>query len=133
MCSFVELIIHNVSVTVSTVIHFEESLEVLQSFLVSGAVSSLPIFVPLLQFVAIISPVASELEEHNLVQPGSCRTGAYALPSSFDDCVFYNNFLTLTVTSSFQAEFSEINLVANSSGTYTVNLEAIRNGHKVTK
>uniref|UniRef100_A0A3Q3WR60 Synapsin-1 n=1 Tax=Mola mola TaxID=94237 RepID=A0A3Q3WR60_MOLML len=32
-----------------------------------------------------------------------------------------------------QAEFSEINLVANSSGTYTVNLEAIRNGHKVTK
>lgn len=32
-----------------------------------------------------------------------------------------------------QAEFSEINLVANSLGTYTVNLEAIRNGHKVTK
>ncbi|XP_054630455.1 synapsin-1 isoform X1 [Dunckerocampus dactyliophorus] len=32
-----------------------------------------------------------------------------------------------------QAEFSEINLVADSSGTYTVNIDAIRNGHKVTK
>ncbi|XP_075895092.1 synapsin-1 isoform X2 [Nelusetta ayraudi] len=32
-----------------------------------------------------------------------------------------------------QAEFSEINLVANSLGVYTVNLDAIRNGHKVTK
>ncbi|KAM4579342.1 synapsin-1 isoform 1-T1 [Fundulus diaphanus] len=32
-----------------------------------------------------------------------------------------------------QAEFSEINLVANASGTYNVNMEAIRNGHKVTK
>ncbi|XP_027890138.1 synapsin-1 isoform X1 [Xiphophorus couchianus] len=32
-----------------------------------------------------------------------------------------------------QAEFSEINLVANASGTYNVNIDAIRNGHKVTK
>ncbi|XP_037537090.1 synapsin-1 [Nematolebias whitei] len=32
-----------------------------------------------------------------------------------------------------QAEFSEINLVANSLGTYNVNIDAIRNGHKVTK
>ncbi|XP_061673629.1 synapsin-1 [Syngnathoides biaculeatus] len=32
-----------------------------------------------------------------------------------------------------QAEFSEINLVADSSGTYTVSVDAIRNGHKVTK
>ncbi|KAI3372366.1 hypothetical protein L3Q82_022864 [Scortum barcoo] len=32
-----------------------------------------------------------------------------------------------------QAEFSEINLVANSTGTYNVNIDAIRNGHKVTK
>uniref|UniRef100_A0A3P9P393 Synapsin-1 n=1 Tax=Poecilia reticulata TaxID=8081 RepID=A0A3P9P393_POERE len=32
-----------------------------------------------------------------------------------------------------QAEFSEINLVANASGTYNVNMDAIRNGHKVTK
>nr|XP_046242775.1 synapsin-1 isoform X2 [Scatophagus argus] len=32
-----------------------------------------------------------------------------------------------------QAEFSEINLVANSTGTYNVSLDAIRNGHKVTK
>ncbi|XP_074525583.1 synapsin-1 isoform X2 [Halichoeres trimaculatus] len=32
-----------------------------------------------------------------------------------------------------QAEFSEINLVANATGTYNVNLDAIRNGHKVTK
>nr|XP_057927613.1 synapsin-1 isoform X2 [Doryrhamphus excisus] len=32
-----------------------------------------------------------------------------------------------------QAEFSELNLVADSSGTYTVNIDAIRNGHKVTK
>ncbi|KAM9822735.1 synapsin-1 isoform X3 [Syngnathus typhle] len=32
-----------------------------------------------------------------------------------------------------QAEFSEINLVADSSGTYTVSIDAIRNGHKVTK
>ncbi|XP_045891225.1 synapsin-1 isoform X1 [Micropterus dolomieu] len=32
-----------------------------------------------------------------------------------------------------QAEFSEINLVANSIGTYNVDIDAIRNGHKVTK
>ncbi|XP_030273021.1 synapsin-1 isoform X2 [Sparus aurata] len=32
-----------------------------------------------------------------------------------------------------QAEFSEINLVANSIGSYNVNIDAIRNGHKVTK
>ncbi|MED6281035.1 synaptotagmin C2 domain protein, Syn1 [Characodon lateralis] len=32
-----------------------------------------------------------------------------------------------------QAEFSEINLVANASGTYNVNIDAIRSGHKVTK
>ncbi|XP_041793376.1 synapsin-1 isoform X1 [Chelmon rostratus] len=32
-----------------------------------------------------------------------------------------------------QAEFSEINLVANSTGTYNVDVDAIRNGHKVTK
>uniref|UniRef100_A0A672JKN0 Synapsin-1 n=1 Tax=Salarias fasciatus TaxID=181472 RepID=A0A672JKN0_SALFA len=32
-----------------------------------------------------------------------------------------------------QAEFSEINLVANATGSYNVNMEAIRNGHKVTK
>ncbi|XP_038139362.1 synapsin-1 isoform X2 [Cyprinodon tularosa] len=32
-----------------------------------------------------------------------------------------------------QAEFSEINLVANANGTYNVDLDAIRNGHKVTK
>lgn len=32
-----------------------------------------------------------------------------------------------------QAEFSEINLVANATGTYNVNLEAIRNGHKINK
>ncbi|PWA19601.1 hypothetical protein CCH79_00006756 [Gambusia affinis] len=32
-----------------------------------------------------------------------------------------------------QAEFSEINLVANASGTYNVNIDGIRNGHKVTK
>ncbi|KAG7241465.1 hypothetical protein INR49_025666 [Caranx melampygus] len=32
-----------------------------------------------------------------------------------------------------QAEFSEINLVANATGSYNVDLEAIRNGHKVTK
>ncbi|XP_028312787.1 synapsin-1 isoform X2 [Gouania willdenowi] len=32
-----------------------------------------------------------------------------------------------------QAEFSEINLVANATGTYNVNLEAFRNGHKVNK
>uniref|UniRef100_A0A672JNG3 Synapsin-1 n=1 Tax=Salarias fasciatus TaxID=181472 RepID=A0A672JNG3_SALFA len=31
------------------------------------------------------------------------------------------------------AEFSEINLVANATGSYNVNMEAIRNGHKVTK
>ncbi|XP_058492609.1 synapsin-1 isoform X2 [Solea solea] len=32
-----------------------------------------------------------------------------------------------------QAEFSEINLVANATGSYNVDMEAIRNGHKVTK
>ncbi|XP_022610391.1 synapsin-1 isoform X2 [Seriola dumerili] len=32
-----------------------------------------------------------------------------------------------------QAEFSEINLVANATGSYNVDLDAIRNGHKVTK
>ncbi|XP_040898412.1 synapsin-1 isoform X2 [Toxotes jaculatrix] len=32
-----------------------------------------------------------------------------------------------------QAEFSEINLVANATGTYNVDMDAIRNGHKVTK
>ncbi|XP_076010461.1 synapsin-1 isoform X2 [Genypterus blacodes] len=32
-----------------------------------------------------------------------------------------------------QAEFSEINLVVNSTGTYNVDLDAFRNGHKVTK
>ncbi|XP_070760401.1 synapsin-1 [Enoplosus armatus] len=32
-----------------------------------------------------------------------------------------------------QAEFSEINLVANSTGTYNVDMDAVRNGHKVTK
>ncbi|XP_077457322.1 synapsin-1 [Stigmatopora argus] len=32
-----------------------------------------------------------------------------------------------------QAEFSEINLVADSSGNYTVSIDAIRNGHKVNK
>ncbi|XP_073322865.1 synapsin-1 [Pagrus major] len=32
-----------------------------------------------------------------------------------------------------QAEFSEINLVANSIGSYNVNIDAIRGGHKVTK
>uniref|UniRef100_A0A3Q3C4I4 Synapsin-1 n=1 Tax=Haplochromis burtoni TaxID=8153 RepID=A0A3Q3C4I4_HAPBU len=31
-----------------------------------------------------------------------------------------------------QAEFSEINLVANATGTYNVNIDAIRSGHKVT-
>lgn len=39
----------------------------------------------------------------------------------------------MTVTSSFQAEFSEINLVADSTGTYNVNIDAIRNGHKVNR
>ncbi|XP_037633091.1 synapsin-1 isoform X1 [Sebastes umbrosus] len=32
-----------------------------------------------------------------------------------------------------QAEFTEISLVVNSMGTYNVDIEAIRNGHKVTK
>ncbi|XP_071390105.1 synapsin-1 [Centroberyx affinis] len=32
-----------------------------------------------------------------------------------------------------QADFSEINLVAHATGTYTVDIDAIRNGHKVTK
>ncbi|XP_035514276.1 synapsin-1 isoform X2 [Morone saxatilis] len=32
-----------------------------------------------------------------------------------------------------QAEFSEINLVADSTGTYNVDIDAFRNGHKVTK
>ncbi|KAM6930625.1 synapsin-1 [Xenentodon cancila] len=32
-----------------------------------------------------------------------------------------------------QAEFSEINLVANATGSYNVDMDAIRNGHKVTK
>ncbi|XP_023249647.1 synapsin-1 isoform X1 [Seriola lalandi dorsalis] len=32
-----------------------------------------------------------------------------------------------------QAEFSEINLVANATGSYNVDLDAIRNGHKVNK
>ncbi|KAM4576882.1 synapsin-1 isoform 3-T3 [Odontesthes bonariensis] len=32
-----------------------------------------------------------------------------------------------------QAEFSEINLVANATGTYNVDIDAFRNGHKVTK
>ncbi|CAG5921169.1 unnamed protein product [Menidia menidia] len=32
-----------------------------------------------------------------------------------------------------QAEFSEINLVANATGSYNVDIDAIRNGHKVTK
>ncbi|XP_026198136.1 synapsin-1 isoform X2 [Anabas testudineus] len=32
-----------------------------------------------------------------------------------------------------QAEFSEINLVANATGTYNVDIDAIRNGHKFTK
>ncbi|XP_028270803.1 synapsin-1 isoform X2 [Parambassis ranga] len=32
-----------------------------------------------------------------------------------------------------QAEFSEINLVANATGTYSVDIDAIRNGHKVVK
>uniref|UniRef100_A0A3Q1J6J8 Synapsin-1 n=1 Tax=Anabas testudineus TaxID=64144 RepID=A0A3Q1J6J8_ANATE len=31
------------------------------------------------------------------------------------------------------AEFSEINLVANATGTYNVDIDAIRNGHKFTK
>lgn len=34
---------------------------------------------------------------------------------------------------SSQAEFSEINLVANSQGAYSVTVDAIRNGHKVNK
>ncbi|XP_057686753.1 synapsin-1 isoform X3 [Corythoichthys intestinalis] len=32
-----------------------------------------------------------------------------------------------------QAEFSETNMVADSSGNYTVSIDAIRNGHKLTK
>uniref|UniRef100_A0A3P9I8C7 Synapsin-1 n=1 Tax=Oryzias latipes TaxID=8090 RepID=A0A3P9I8C7_ORYLA len=32
-----------------------------------------------------------------------------------------------------QAEFSEINLVVNSTGSFNVDIDAIRNGHKVTK
>ncbi|TNN86504.1 Synapsin-1 [Liparis tanakae] len=32
-----------------------------------------------------------------------------------------------------QADFSEISLVVNSTGTYNVDIDAIRNGHKVTK
>ncbi|XP_026178124.1 synapsin-1 isoform X1 [Mastacembelus armatus] len=32
-----------------------------------------------------------------------------------------------------QAEFSEINMVANATGSYNVDIDAIRNGHKVTK
>ncbi|XP_022061346.2 synapsin-1 isoform X2 [Acanthochromis polyacanthus] len=32
-----------------------------------------------------------------------------------------------------QAEFSEINLVANATGSYNVDIDAIRSGHKVTK
>ncbi|XP_051277985.1 synapsin-1 isoform X2 [Dicentrarchus labrax] len=32
-----------------------------------------------------------------------------------------------------QAEFSEINLVADSTGTYNVDIDAFRNGHKVTR
>uniref|UniRef100_A0A3P8WM20 Synapsin-1 n=1 Tax=Cynoglossus semilaevis TaxID=244447 RepID=A0A3P8WM20_CYNSE len=32
-----------------------------------------------------------------------------------------------------QAEFSEISLVANATGTYNVNIDAIRNAHRVTK
>ncbi|XP_069034213.1 synapsin-1 isoform X1 [Embiotoca jacksoni] len=32
-----------------------------------------------------------------------------------------------------QAEFFEINLVANATGSYNVDMDAIRNGHKVTK
>lgn len=34
---------------------------------------------------------------------------------------------------SLQAEFSEINLVVNATGSFNVDLDAIRNGHKVTK
>lgn len=32
-----------------------------------------------------------------------------------------------------QAEFSEINLVAHATGSYSVDIEAVRNGNKVTK
>lgn len=39
----------------------------------------------------------------------------------------------VNVAFSFQAEFSELNLVATSVGTYNVTVDAIRNGHKVNK
>lgn len=46
-------------VAICTVIHFEETLDVPKSFSLPEAFSSLPIIVPLLPSVSMISPVGS--------------------------------------------------------------------------
>ena len=45
----------------------------------------------------------------------------------------HETWLLTSLLSHFQADFSEINLVAHSTGSYSVDIDAIRNGHKVTK
>uniref|UniRef100_A0A3P8SQT9 Synapsin-1 n=1 Tax=Amphiprion percula TaxID=161767 RepID=A0A3P8SQT9_AMPPE len=50
-----------------------------------------------------------------------------------DHCDLFGFQWGLTLMLSFQAEFSEINLVANATGSYNVDIDAIRSGHKVTK
>uniref|UniRef100_A0A3P9BRN0 Synapsin-1 n=1 Tax=Maylandia zebra TaxID=106582 RepID=A0A3P9BRN0_9CICH len=61
------------------------------------------------------------------------RAGVSSSAKILLQCALAARCLGLTLILSFQAEFSEINLVANATGTYNVNIDAIRSGHKVTK
>lgn len=78
---------------------------------------------PLILFLSVpsISIVALEEEEH-LLRSAILMSNMPLL-----------SFTYSCVTFSSQAEFSEINLVANSQGAYSVTVDAIRNGHKVNK
>lgn len=63
--------------------------------------------------------------------------------SLFSYCYFYFFFIVkkthnmkftlLILTITFQAEFSELNLVAHADGTYAVDMQVLRNGTKVVR
>lgn len=79
----------------------------------------------------LISVCASVLEPFFSIPIFIPLFHSFPLSAVIPFCISHNSLLN--VTFSFQAEFSEINLVATSVGTYSVTVDAIRNGHKVNK
>lgn len=48
-------------------------------------------------------------------------------------CIYNMKSTLLSPTVIFQAEFSELNLVAHADGTYAVDMQVLRNGTKVVR